>query len=84
MYIQSPSVLAYQRSLQNRSKRNNLQSQFNVESIPSDNVMRSTLDVVPSDELSPVFKKYLSIMPKIYGKTVLYLQLLCLSKFQFM
>ena len=45
-FMQSPSFLAWQRSMQESQGRNNAQSLFGVHPIPSDNQIRNLLDTV--------------------------------------
>ncbi|MDF1514163.1 MAG: hypothetical protein P1S60_10180 [Anaerolineae bacterium] len=45
-YMQSPSFLAHQRDMQRQRGRNNAQSLFGVERIPSDSQLRNLLDPV--------------------------------------
>jgi len=43
-FMQSPSFLAHQRDMQRRKGKNNAQSMFGVELIPSDGQIRNLLD----------------------------------------
>lgn|SRR5512144_3064941 len=45
-FLQSPSFLAWQKSMQDSQGRNNVQSLFGVHSIPSDNQSRNLLDSI--------------------------------------
>ena len=58
MYFQEPSLLSFQRSMQERIGSNNLQTLFGVKSIPSDSQMRSVLDEVDPEGIRPVFTEY--------------------------
>lgn len=60
MFFQDPSMLAFQTRLQNKNHRNNLQTLFNVSSIPKESQMKDILDNVPSKLFYPVFKDYLA------------------------
>lgn len=60
MYIQCPSLLNFQRKLKQRTKRSNLQTQFNVHAIPKDSQMRDILDKIPTTMYDPIFKEYLT------------------------
>jgi hypothetical protein len=53
--MQSPSFLAHQRDMERLKGRNNAQSLFRVEHIPSDNQIRNILDPVPAGRLSELF-----------------------------
>ena len=52
---QSPSFLAHQRDMERLKGRNNAQSLFQVEHIPSDNQIRNILDSIPASQLSELF-----------------------------
>jgi hypothetical protein len=54
-FMQNPSFLAQQISLQKSQGKNNLQSLFGAYSNPCDNQIRSLLDGVSSEELYPIF-----------------------------
>lgn len=54
-FTQSPSFLAFARTMQQAKGRNNAQSLFHVEHIPSDNHIRQMLDPVPPETLWPVY-----------------------------
>ena len=54
-FTQSPSFLAFQRSMQQAKGQNNVQSLFAVENIPCDNHIRHMLDPVPPQNLFPVY-----------------------------
>jgi hypothetical protein len=55
-FMQSPSFLAWQRSMQESQGRNNAQSLFGVHLIPTDNQIRNLLDPVLPEYLYPVFR----------------------------
>ena len=54
-FMQSPSFLAHQRDMQRSKGRNNAQSLFGVQQIPSDNQIRNILDPIAPAELSALF-----------------------------
>jgi len=54
-YMQSPSFLAYQRDMQRSKGRNNAQSLFGVEQVPSDPQIRNLLDPIAPSYLGPPF-----------------------------
>lgn len=56
-FMQSPSFLYAQQSLQKKTGQNNLKSLFRVERIPSDNQVRALLDPVSPDVFFPVFDR---------------------------
>lgn len=54
-FAQSPSFLAYQKSMQQNTGNNNARTLFGVEQIPCDNQTRTVLDGVPARGLFPLF-----------------------------
>jgi hypothetical protein len=54
-FSQSPSFLAYQQAMQQVQRRNNAQSLFGVQEIPSDNQIRNLLDPTGPELFYPVF-----------------------------
>ena len=54
-FTQSPSFLAFQRSMQKNKGVNNARSLFDVQKIPSDNHIRDMMDVVPPETVFPLF-----------------------------
>jgi len=56
-FMQSPSFLAHQRTMQSSDKHNNAQSLFKIGAIPSDNQIRDLLDPVAPEAAFPVFYK---------------------------
>lgn len=54
-FTQTPSFLAYQRSMAENKGRSNSQSLFGVHQIPSDNQIRDLLDEVEPKHVFPVF-----------------------------
>ena len=59
MFYKSSSLLNYQRMLKKRFHKSNLETQFGVTEIPSDNQIRSIISAIAPDEFAPVFKNYL-------------------------
>ncbi len=57
MFYQSPSLLQFQRELQNARKLNNLLLQFGVKQIPSNTQLKDVLDVIDSNKFVEVFNK---------------------------
>jgi len=55
MFFQDPSVLSFQRRMQDNMHSNNLKSLFAVESIPNDTCLRETLDAVATEQLIAAF-----------------------------
>jgi hypothetical protein len=54
-FMQSASFLAHQQAMQDRQRRNNAQSLFGIEQIPSDPQIRNLLDPVAPEALSAPF-----------------------------
>src|SRR5512139_690632 len=48
-FTQSPSFLAYQRDMQRRKGRNNAQSLFGIDQVPTDPQIRNLLDPISPD-----------------------------------
>jgi hypothetical protein len=55
MFFQDPSVLSFQRRMQDHLQNNNLKSMFAVEKIPSDSALRQSLDDVSTQAIHPAF-----------------------------
>jgi hypothetical protein len=56
-FTQSPSFLAYQKSMQETKGQNNAQSLFGINQIPTDIHIRKLLDEVAPGEILPVFAR---------------------------
>lgn len=59
MFFQDPSLLAFQRRMQDSIQVNNLSKVFAVSHIPSDTQIRDVLDPLPSEALEGVFVELL-------------------------
>ena len=55
MFFQHPSLLQFQRAMQHKRRRCNLQTIFGVHEIPSDTQMREILDGVEPEAIRGVF-----------------------------
>jgi hypothetical protein len=55
-FMQNPSFLAHQRAMKETKGRNNAESLFRLDGMPSDNEIRTLLDPVSPDELSGMFR----------------------------
>jgi len=55
MFFQDPSVLSFQRRMQDNMQSNNLKTMFGVNTIPSDSSLRQSMDAVPTEEIHPAF-----------------------------
>ena len=58
MFFQDPSLLQFQRRLQQSINRNNLKTVFNVSAIPKDTQLRDVLDASPTDDLEKIFSDF--------------------------
>lgn len=56
-FMQSQSFLEYQRQMQSRSGKNNVQSIFGVKEIPCDQQIRNILDLISANNLNVVFER---------------------------
>ena len=63
-FIQSPSFLAYQRTMKKMKGMSNAETLFKIEKIPSDNHIRDILDNVHPDRLFSVFDLIFEIFKK--------------------
>lgn len=58
MYFQDPSLLQFQRRMEEANQQNNLRNMFDVDVIPGDTQLRDQLDNSPSDKLEEVFSDF--------------------------
>lgn len=58
-YLQDPSLLEFQRRIQQQVQRNNLQGVFGIETIPSDTQLREVLDWQKPEGITGVFRELL-------------------------
>jgi hypothetical protein len=58
MFFQDPSLLEFQKRMNDARHKNNLQSMFDVAVIPKETQMRSIIDEVPSHHFGKVFKRF--------------------------
>ena len=63
-FIQSPSFLAYQRTMKKMKGMSNAETLFKIGKIPSDNHIRDILDKVHPELLFPVFDRIFEIIKK--------------------
>lgn len=56
MFFQDPSLLSFQRRMQDSMQCNNLKTMFGVEAIPSDAVLRKTIDPIATEHLNSCFE----------------------------
>ena len=68
MYFQCPSLLDFQRRMEIKSHKNNLQSMFKVSSTPTDTGMRTIIDEVDTETaFRGIFKEFYQSMPNSDG-----------------
>ena len=67
-FMQSPSFLQFQRTMNKKKGAHNLTSLFGVHAIPSDNHIRDILDAVPAESLHPTFD---SIVTRLHASGAL-------------
>jgi hypothetical protein len=65
LFFQHPSLLEYQRRMQQRTGRSNLERVFQVAAIPSDTQMREILDGVPTEPLRRVLPQTFAQMRRV-------------------
>ena len=58
MFFQDPSILQFQKNLEDAVHNNNLKTLFQVQSIPKDSQMKDVIDTVDSSELEPLFEDF--------------------------
>ena len=74
MFMQDPSLLEFQKRMQEIIHENNLQTVFNVSSIPKDTQIRDVLDNASNDEIENIFSDFFRLLQR--GKQ--------LERFQFL
>jgi hypothetical protein len=55
MFFQDPSLLCFQRRMQERMQCSNLKNMFEVGAIPSDAALRKTVDPIDTENINPCF-----------------------------
>jgi hypothetical protein len=60
MFFQDPSLLAFQKRLQESAQQNNLSKLFGVATIPKDTQMRDVIDMLPTVALCDIFPNFLN------------------------
>lgn len=64
MYLQDPSLLQFQKDLEDACHNNNLKTIFNVKTIPKDSQMKEVMDKVESSEIEPIFDDYFRVLQR--------------------
>ena len=57
MYFQSPSLLEFQKQMEDAYQQNNLQTLFGVQDIPKTNALKKIVDAQDSNGFNPLFKE---------------------------
>ncbi len=57
MYFQDPSLLQFQKQLEDEQNLNNLKTLFDVHNIPENTQLRDIVDAVGSEQFRPIFKE---------------------------
>jgi hypothetical protein len=58
MYFQDPSLLQFQKRMEDEQNKSNLQTLFDVKDIPQNTQMREIIDTVDSQHFSSIFKEF--------------------------
>jgi hypothetical protein len=58
MFFQDPSLLQFQKRMEEVKQTSNLKSLFNVSSVPKDTCMREVLDEIDPDHIEPLFADF--------------------------
>lgn len=74
MFFQDPSMLAFQRRLEETAQQNNLKALFNLSSIPKDTQLRDVLDALPNQTIDCLFDDFIGALQR--GKQLAQFQVL--------
>jgi len=55
MFFQDPSLLSFQRRMQDQMQSSNLKTMFGVNDIPSDSILRINIDAIDTEHINPCF-----------------------------
>ena len=58
MYFHDPSLLQFQKRMENEMHKNNLRTLFKVDEIPTENQIRNIVDEVDNECFRPIYKDY--------------------------
>lgn len=64
MFFQDPSMLAFQRRMEEQAQINNLKTVFTVSSIPKDTQLRDVIDPLPTESIDPLFDDYIGALQR--------------------
>jgi len=73
MFFQDPSLLSFQRRMQDRMQHSNLKNIYQVNTIPGDAVLRKVIDTIDTQEINPCFSSLFQRLQR--GKQLLPYQL---------
>jgi len=60
MFFQDPSLLQFQKRMEEEKESSNLKTLFGVERIPESTQLRDVIDTIPSEHFSAVFREFFS------------------------
>ena len=64
-FTQSPSFLAHQTTMTEAKGKSNAQTLFGMQAIPTDNHIRNLLDIVPPQQIFPMFNKVFNALNEL-------------------
>lgn len=64
MFFQDPSLLQFQKRMEQERQTSNLQTLFGVTSVPKDTCLREVLDQVAPESLTSVFKDFMQVLQR--------------------
>ena len=64
-FTQSPSFLAHQTAMAETKSKNNAQTLFGIQNIPTDNHIRDLLDAVPPQRVFPMFERIITALDEL-------------------
>jgi hypothetical protein len=64
-FTQSPSFLAHQTAMAETKSKNNAQTLFGIQDIPTDNHIRDLLDAVPPQRVFPMFERIITALDEL-------------------
>lgn len=67
MHFQDPSLLQFQRRMEDEEQKSNIQTLFDVEKIPKDTQIRDIIDKVPGEIFRPIFKAFINRLKKSHA-----------------
>jgi hypothetical protein len=67
MFFQDPSLLQFQKRMEEVKQTSNLKTLFGVSSVPKETCMRKVLDEIPSELLTPVFRDFFHELQRSKG-----------------